>query len=441
MGCCLCSPLPCPAPPQQFHTPASASSWQGAAAPPCPPCPAPGSLQPRQEKGGQGSIRAASAQTCPSCRRQWLPRSHPDRSPKGGSPRPSCPAYLSGAPAAGTATDSRARCLGGSQPAGTRRRLRGAAPGARLRPAAPAPPPGTHVPLEDAAGQHGAGPHHQVSADGEAAGAVALDEHDVGGLRLQHHHPRPLVHLIIRRSEPVTSVRSSAARVSIWDTGDPRTPSGHPTASHRHLPRLQGSGGAGCRYLPAARPTAGTSRRSAAMAATPPEPPGGPAPAATAPRRPGPGQRHRGSGFGAGLPGSPRGPPARGPEGLEGGDTHTPAASGPGRAPTCRAQVGAGAKPKAAGGGAGAARREEGVPLEPPRPRRPDPAAGRGCCAEGCGAGGERGAGGSPGGRERARVSAALLARPRWCPRAALGSARRPGSSCTPLRAAGASRG
>lgn len=88
MGCCLCSPLPCPAPPQQSRTPASASAWRDGAAPPCPLCPAPGSLQPGQEKGGQGSIGAASAQTCPGCRHRWLPHSHLDRSPKGAARAP-----------------------------------------------------------------------------------------------------------------------------------------------------------------------------------------------------------------------------------------------------------------------------------------------------------------------------------------------------------------
>lgn len=234
-----------------------------------------------------------------------------------GSPRPSFPAYLSGVPAAGTATGSRARCPGGSQPAGRQRALRGAAPGARWGPAAPIPPPGTHVPLKDAPGQDGAGPHHDVSADGEAAGAVALNEHDAGGLRLQHHHSRPLVHLIIRRREPVTPARRSAGTGSSWDTWGPRTLPRDPTAPYSHRPRSQGSRGASCRcrYLPATRPATGTSRRSAAsaaMAATLPEQPSGPAPAATAPRRPEPGQRHQGRGVGPGLPGTFRGPPARG---------------------------------------------------------------------------------------------------------------------------------
>lgn len=288
----------------------------------------------------------------------------------GGQPRRSCPAYLSGAPAAGTATDSRARCLGGSQPAGTQRALRGAAPGARRGQAAPAPPTGTHVPLEDAAGQDGAGPHHQVSADGEAASAVALDEHDVGGLRLQHHHPRPLVHLIIRRREPVTPARRTAGRVSSWNTWDSRTLPGDP---HRIL---EVAGQPRCRFPVTCPPPAPP---PAPAAAAPPPPPW---PrhrrnrrAAPPPPLPPPGGRGRDSATGgAGSDRGSRGalgvPPPAGPEWRRAAAHSLPPGPGVPRPAEPRWAPERNRKRPAAGwerhGGSGV----RGVPLEPLRPRR-----------------------------------------------------------------------
>lgn len=67
-----------------------------------------------------------------------------------------------------------------------------------------------HVPLEHRLREQRTGPKHAVSADHEAAAAVAVDVRGVRGLALQQGDARPLIQLIVSGREPVAAPRGPA---------------------------------------------------------------------------------------------------------------------------------------------------------------------------------------------------------------------------------------